>query len=37
MNKIVVENTEKEIESSSFFKTTKKCKLLNFENQVTFF
>ena len=30
-------STEKEIQSSSFFKTKIKSKLLDFENEVTFF
>ena len=33
----LVERTEKEIQSNSLFKTKIKSKLLNFENEVTFF
>ena len=33
----LVGSTEKEIQSSSHFKTKTKSKLLNFENEVTFF
>ena len=33
----LVGNTEKEIQSSSHFKTKIKSKLLNFENELTFF
>ena len=33
----LVRSTEKEIQSSSIFKTKIKIKLLNFENEVTFF
>ena len=33
----LVGRTEKEIQSSSHFKTKIKIKLLNFENEVTFF